>query len=799
MRFAKPLLRHLCLALGCGLALLAVVPDVPAPAKASKAGAPALAVQATPDPCVSQPGAPPLPPRKCGRWGPLVNLKTVPVHISLLPDGRLLYWGRDKAADHDPAGDHWDTGGRSWTYTWHPSDLTGAGLTIKNNTTNLFCSAHSFLPDGRLLVTGGHSRYDPLPYFEAIGEDDVNVFDYYANAWSLLTNASTGLTTRLPKGRWYPSNVTLASGETVVVSGTYWDGTTTQTMPDGRVVPVLVHNESPDVITPDGQLRSFTVGQATPFYPYLHLNASGIVYLAGPSVSKFIDPFADGGSFTTGSSTVRDHWNGTAVTFDAEAGKVLKVGGFHSSTGVPVTNATIITPSNPSSTWQAAAPLTFKRKFHSAVLLPDGKVLVTGGTQCGGDNKIDCAEGAATRPELWDPNVSDPVTGAQTGRWTPLGANPSGIPRVYHSVGLLLPDGRVLVGGGGLPAAEGETVNGTTCQNVEPRFNVPGCLRFGHKDVEFFSPPYLFNDDGSEVSPLNGTRPVITSAPASVFYGQTFNVETSSALQTSDVVLVRLPSVTHGFTFDQRRAVLDFTATSSTKLSVTAPADGRVCPPGHYMLFVLNASLVPSVATIIKVEAGAQPPSAPTGLNAVAAAPPHVALTWEASTGNVSHYVVERAPTLGGTFSTVGDNVAGTSFNDASALSGVTYIYRVRAVGPSGAASDFSDIDIATTVLFTDHPLFPGVLFKAEHMSQLRQAVSAVRAAAELPPANWTDPNLSTATFVKAAHIQELRTNLDEALRKLGLPVEPYNDPVLAPDFTLIRADHRQEIRERVQ
>jgi hypothetical protein len=510
-------------------------------------------------------------PSVVGQWGPLETLDTVPVHVNLLPDGRLLYWGRDKAADK------WDIGGSCLTYTWNPTSK--AKTTIPNITTNLFCSGHSFLNDGRLLVAGGHVRDDAVPNQEGIGEDDVNVFDYRNNTWSRV-----GF---MGKGRWYPSNVTLASGETVIVSGYYRTGGT------GTGITV---NLTPDLFTSQNTIRPFTFGNNIPVYPYLHLAPNGQVFVAGPgpSASRYFDPNGNGGggAFTTSADFIPDHITGTAVTYDAAAGKILMVGGTNNTGGTILTDAEVIDLSNPSPFWRPVTPMTYRRKYNNATLLPDGRVLVTGGTQCQGTNNIGCPEGAATRPELWNP---------QTETWSVMAPNPSGVPRVYHSVGILLPDARVLVGGGGLPAAGGEVVpspTGTpeTCVDGVSASNSVNCRTYGHKDLEIYSPPYLFTPGG-----MPAVRPTISSATANVITGQVFSVTTSSAFQTSSVVLVRLPSETHGYNFDQRRIVLNFQATSSSNLNVTAPADTRVCPPGYYMLFIINSSGVPSVAKFVRV------------------------------------------------------------------------------------------------------------------------------------------------------------------------------------------------------
>jgi hypothetical protein len=616
-------LRQLCFALCFGLVLIASAPDGPASVEAKKGNAPARTATVTAAPRVAFQSS----RATVGEWGALVNLKTVPVHISLLPDGRLLYWGRDKAVDHDPDnGDHWDVGDKCNTYTWSPSDLTGAGLTIKNNTTNLFCSGHSFLADGRLLVTGGHSRYNaplgktPAPWQDGIGEEDVNIFDYRFNTWTRVG--------AMPQGRWYPTNVTLATGETVIVSGGYWDGSTLVTGGQRAGAPDTDFNKTLDLFTLPSHIRPFTSVSASeiPLYPYLHLAPDGRVFIggAGPEPSKYFDPTVrnpDGttGKFTIGPDFDPHHLEGSAVVYDGVAGKIMMVGGRTMVPFVadPVTNTVETINLTSAPTWLSSvtsptqvAAMNIPRKYHTATVLPDGQVLVTGGTQCTSGPGIDCMQdasgnnvGAARQPELWTPAI-----GATRDKWTLLAPSPVrtgypvGIPRSYHSTAVLLPDARVLIGGGGLPAAGGEIANGTLCQDIEARLSNPDCLKFGHKDVEFFSPPYLFDSSGNPVRATTGTRPSITTTPPpSVSYGQTFFVGTANAGTNPKVSLVRLASVTHGFNQDQRVIFLQRTLSGTTGLNVTAPQP-NACPPGHYMMFVMNANGVPSVAQIIKVQ-----------------------------------------------------------------------------------------------------------------------------------------------------------------------------------------------------
>src|SRR5205085_552782 len=184
------------------------------------------------------------------------------------------------------------------------------------------------------------------------------------------------------------------------------------------------------------------------------------------------------------------------------------------------------------------------RKLHNATLLADGKVLVSGGTR-GSEGPNSKPSNPAYACELWDP---------ATGTWTTM-ASLTKI-RTYHSIALLLPDGRVLSAGGA----------------------------FGGPSAEIYSPPYLFN----------GSRPTITSVPTSIVYGQSFFVGTPNAATVSKVTMITPSSVTHGFNMGQRISRPLFSQTTGG-LNVTAPSNPNNTPPGYYMLFILNSSGVPSV------------------------------------------------------------------------------------------------------------------------------------------------------------------------------------------------------------
>lgn len=511
-------------------------------------------------------------PGEKGQWGPCEELETVPVHVNLLPNGKLLYWGRDKHPDT------WDTAGSSNTYVWDPITKVRSGP-ILNPTSNLFCSAHSFLPDGRLLVAGGHNRYDLVPDQEGIGETDINTFNYLSNSWTLTPS-------QMQQGRWYPSSLVMANGDTAIFAGTYWTGG----FENGR--PKTERNSFANIYTAQNNLLLSTAEFPMRNYPYLHLMGDGRVFGLTGGLDWFFNPAVDqfeDVSFATQPGF--DHFEGTSVLYNTEAGKVMVIGGRTGMNGVSLKQTDIFDIS--SQNWSAGPSMTYKRQYHNTTLLPDGKILATGGQRCDGATpNFDCTDGAANIPEIWSPS---------TNAWAELAENPTRTPRIYHSVALLLPDARVLIGGGGLPAAKGDKVVDTatntviTCSGNPPQDPVI-CRHFGHKDVEIFSPPYLFQANGQPAA-----RPTINSAPAQITLGDTFNVSISSSVAVNSASLIRLPTVTHGLNFDQRRVVLNVQSPSTTNLTLTVANDSAQVPPGYYMLFVMNSNGVPSIAKFVKV------------------------------------------------------------------------------------------------------------------------------------------------------------------------------------------------------
>jgi hypothetical protein len=207
------------------------------------------------------------------------------------------------------------------------------------------------------------------------------------------------------------------------------------------------------------------------------------------------------------------------------------------------------------------ASMAFARRHMLATLLADGQVLVTHGTSGPGFNDL-------TRPVFY-PELWNPVTET----WTTMAKESA--PRMYHGTAVLLPDARVLSTGSG----EGD---GVSFANSE-------------LSAQVFSPPYLFNPDGSLAA-----RPTISSSPATVSYGGSISVESPEAATVARGTLIRLGSPTHSFNMSQVIYPLSFSAAGTT-LTASAPPAPELAPPGPYMLFLLNDKGVPSKARIVTV------------------------------------------------------------------------------------------------------------------------------------------------------------------------------------------------------
>jgi hypothetical protein len=308
-------------------------------------------------------------------------------------------------------------------------------------------------------------------------------------------------------------------------------------------------------------------------YSSLHMIPTGEIFYSrcgwatapGTQTAYLTLTGATTGSWTNlGAQAFPDREEGTAVmlidaTVTPPSAQILVIGGgvagvnnAQSCEGIDVTRL------SPPPEWTRLADMKFRRTNVNGVLLPDGTVLAIGGQRAG--------KWAADPQPVMQPEIYDPPTN----RWTLTAAMSH--PRQYHSIAVLLPDGRVLSAGGIDPTKGGAPAR-------DQRY------------MEVFTPPYL----------LRGPRPNIGAAPASIGYGAPFAVPTTDAARITSVALLRPCAMTHHTDAGQRYVRLAITARMASQITVGAPTDGRIAPPGYYMLFLVHNDGVPSVAHWVRL------------------------------------------------------------------------------------------------------------------------------------------------------------------------------------------------------
>jgi len=555
-------------------------------------------------------------PDQVGQWSAPSSWPLVAVHMSLESTGQV--W----------ISDAWDAAVNTQR-EWNPSTNTFTSVPYGRN---LFCSGHVNLPDGRTLVVGGNVSGD-------VGLPDTTIFNPTNNTYFRGPDMSVG--------RWYPTATALPDGRVLAFSG----DNIVQDRP-GQPHPFedASVNSLPSIYNP--KTNSWTdfpsATLTSPLYPFMFVLSNGKVFDAGPdTVTRTFDP-----GTATWSTVATSPFDGmSAVMYRPD--KIMKAGSWAdpdfagTKTYDSSAQTAVIDMSAPSPTWRATAPMNFARSYQNMTLLPDGTVLASGGSSA--SDGRDLSKGVLPA-EIWNPD---------TETWTTVASLTNS--REYHSTALLLPDGRVLMaGGGGLPGA-------TDILNAE-----------------IYSPPYLFK----------GTRPTITSTPGAAAYGASFDVSTPNAASIAHVSLIKTASVTHAFDQNQRFQFLNFTA-GSGKVTVQAPANANLAPPGDYLLFLVDNTGVPSVGSFIRISSTGDvtPPTAPSNLTATPT-PGQVALSWSASTdaSGIAGYSVYRSTTAGFTPSTA-NRIAqptGTSYTDIGLTAG-TYYYKVTADDNAGNTSSPSN------------------------------------------------------------------------------------------------------------
>ena len=492
-----------------------------------------------------------------GAWQVLpFHSEVLAVHAALLPSGDVLFAaGSGNSLTRFQSPDFGDVAKKIWvSVVWDPAISPPPGHDTNffhpatphdgaGNVLDFFCGGETFVPGGGLLSAGGTLVF-AHPGAGFAGRPDTVVFDPATEQWVRRRP--------MQHGRWYPSLINLGDGRVLVTAGLSETGR---------------RNTSIETFFPGSDSWQVSKTPASfgglPLYAHLYLLADGSVCYAGghmddgPADALRLDLTRDPVVVAPlpGLSQVNARDQCASVLLPpAQAQRVMIMGGAPGR-GDAVKNVDIVDFSLPHPAYRPAASLAKGRKHLNATLLPDRTVLVTGGS-----GRNEAAPLATNEAEVYDPEADT---------WRTLAT--ASVTRMYHSVALLLPDGRVVTAGGN--PKQGTHVRWDNDPNEEMR-------------LEIYSPPYLFK----------GPRPVISAVRTEWRYGQTVNISSPDAGHVQWVSLIRPGSTTHSFNTSQRLVDLPIAAQAAGSVQVTVPAEPNLAPPGWYMLFLTGNNTVPSVA-----------------------------------------------------------------------------------------------------------------------------------------------------------------------------------------------------------
>jgi mono/diheme cytochrome c family protein len=472
----------------------------------------------------------PVDPAECqalGGWTNPIAFPHVPVTTANLPDGRILTFSSNQRTSFPT--------GPEFTYAAVYNPDTGNITELNWNQHDMFCGGTVLRPDGKLQVMGGRATIQ-----------SSSTFDWQTNAWARVANMNDP--------RWYTTSLAMPNGEVFTVSGSGGPNSA-ERFNGSSWLKLTGINWSPIAGQPYFEAN---------WTPLVFQAPNGKLFQAGPTPQMhWVDPTGTG-SLTAAGLSIPGTWypkdSGVAMY---DVGKILFAGGvLNGNSEAPVNQCyTVDLNTNPPTVTQVASMLSIRR-FSNAITLPNGEVLVMGGNTSG--QKFSDV-GSVLGPEIWNP---------RTNQWRKV-ADMS-VPRNYHSVALLLADGRVMSGGGGLA----------------------GNAAVDHADIQLYNPPCLYTATGTLA-----TRPVLNTAPASIGLTGRFTVQGTAGLKK--FAFIRMTSTTHSMTTDQRYISLPYTEISNGVYELSPYANRYIMTPGYWMLYGLDAQGVHSKAKIIKVDEAA--------------------------------------------------------------------------------------------------------------------------------------------------------------------------------------------------
>ncbi|KAK5717124.1 hypothetical protein LTR15_009013 [Elasticomyces elasticus] len=502
------------------------------------------------------------------------------MHAALMPNGRVVFL--DKVEDYTQV--KLSNGHYAYSAEYDPVSNNYIPLAYR---TNAFCSGGSFLPNGTLLNVGGNAPLTWLDDTVGDGFKGIRYFTRSSTDASINGNDWSEPGNELDTARWYASCQSMPDGSMFVASGSL-----------NGLDPTVLTNNNPtfEILNAEGMTsgQSITMGllvKAQPYYmyPFIHLLPDGTLFVFASKSSEIFD--------VAGQKTVKSlpDLPGDYRTYPNTGGSVMLPlaadnewtpeviicgGGAYQDIISPTDpSCGRINPLAPNAKWEMDA-MPEDRGMVEGTLLPDGTVLWLNGAQKG-------AEGfnLATDPAL-EVLIYDPM--APLGkRWTTGSA--STIPRLYHSVALLLLDGTLMIAGS----------NPDQMPVVAPKVDPQGF----HTEfaVEIYTPPYL-SGDNAQRRPTDVVLSTLSlNADSSTF---TIGFTAPSDAKAVKVALYHGGFVTHAVHMSQRMA---FLGTNGWKagagqqlITVTGPPNNNVAPPGPYVVYVVVDG-VPGVGQFIMV------------------------------------------------------------------------------------------------------------------------------------------------------------------------------------------------------
>jgi hypothetical protein len=570
------------------------------------------------------------------------NTGKIAIHAANLTNGKILYTaGSGFHSTYEAVG----------PFFWNTFDPATGSITNHTAAEDIFCMGQSVLPDGKVLCAGGTLEYDtggPDGTWKGL----ASAFEYNPSSNSLTKVQS------MKHGRWYPYCIPLDDGKVLTIGGfdewgsnnalaeiydpdskswsIKYDSTTSNTYCVGNDNP-----SAPPGLPCYGGSNQGTMPPVS-LYPRALFMPTGLVAVAGQSkTTRTWDPQSGKWTFAGNLSVARSYGNMVLLPLNndpSEKGQILVCGGSNTAGENATTTVQLLTPSasNATFTFQTIASCNFGRRHAPNAYLPDGNLIFFGGT-----NFQNALSGAHYNAEIFDPVAKS---------WTVV--NGMTVPRIYHCTGILLLDGRVWLAGTTYAKSNWE-------------------LR-----SEYYVPSYY-----------NASRPTISSNPTVGNYGGTINIPTPNAADIQKVSLLRLSTFTHGFNSELRFIWLQIQSKGSSSVTVSAPVNAKIAPPGYYMIHVLNSAGVPSIAKVIKIPGTASPPPGDTTA-------PTVDVTSPADGATIS------GPSSGVTVAVTGtasDESGGSGIQKVEVKVGSNPFKLATATGTGGSWSTWSASDVVTS------------------------------------------------------------------------------------------------------